>query len=65
MKIISLLGNELPEIIFACCKRLTNGSFHLDLEAVELVKRARQETTRYAGEGKGLDPNQITFPTRM
>lgn len=32
------------------------------LKAVELVKRVRQKTTRYAGGGKGLDPDQNTFP---
>ena len=34
----------------------------LRLKAVELVKRVRQKTTRYAGGDKGLDPNQNTFP---
>ena len=36
--------------------------FVLRLKAVELVKRVRQKTTRYAGGDKGLHPNQNTFP---
>jgi hypothetical protein len=38
------------------------GLFLLSLKAVELVKRAKQKTTRYAGGERGLDPNQNTFP---